>query len=56
MRPFRNFMKDFLLLFCFILAWVAIIEFVNHGASWDGVYKAHELHKRNASMDILMGR
>jgi len=29
------------------------VEFVNHGANWKGIYKAHILHMNNAYNDII---
>lgn len=51
----RQFIRDFNQLAIFILIVVAIIEFINHGASWDGLYKAHQKHINRANSQILMG-
>ena len=52
---FRQFMKDFNTFVIFVLLVVGVIEFINHGASWDGIYKAHLKHVGRAQSQILMG-
>lgn len=52
---FRQFVKDFNQFAIFLLIVLAIIEFISHGASWDGVYKAHMKHVNRANTQIIMG-
>lgn len=51
----RQFIRDFNQLAIFILIVVAIFEFFDHGANWDGIYKAHLKHMNSAKTQIILG-